>query len=134
MYGSKSQKYVSDVDKPVLTKPDRCLIATNNLYTTASRLKDACTILEACVSLLKDDVAASMHKRQQMATFIKKLILPLNERAATLIKNAAKDSAPIAGCSDYHKRSEVEYKKVAMKDSLRRRKGGVSRLSLFLSI
>ena len=132
MYGSKSQKYVSDDNEPVFTKPDRCLIATNNLYTTASRLKDASTILESCVSLLKNDVAASMHKRRLMATTIRKLIIPLNERAATLIKNAARDSAPIAGCSDYHKKCEARRKKVTMKELAKKKKGGSIEVELIL--
>lgn len=116
LYGSKSPKYVpEDDDTPILTKPDRCLLATKDLYTIALRLNDATTILNACVSLLKDD-AVSMHKRRQMACNINKLILPLHERASASIRNAASDSAPIAGCADYHKKCEGKRKKEAREE------------------
>ena len=48
-----------------------------------------------------------------MATNIKNLIIPLNEGAVMLFKNAAKDVAPIAGYGIVHKKCKVERKKEA---------------------
>ena len=54
-----------------------------------------------------------MKRKSQMASNIKKLIIPLNEGAVMLFKNAAKDVAPMAGCGIVHKKCEVERKKAA---------------------
>ena len=54
-----------------------------------------------------------MNKKSQMASNIKKLIIPLNEGAVMLLKNAAKDVTPMAGCGIVHKKCEVEWKKEA---------------------
>ena len=108
---SKSQKHIGD-DTPVLTKLDRELIATNNLNNTASRLDDANSILLKVITVLKDGTS-SKNQRNQMANNIKSLLIPLNEGAAELLKTAANDVAPLPGCGDYHKKSEVEKKKEA---------------------
>ena len=108
---SKSQKHIGD-DDPVLTKQDRRLLATNELYNTASRLYDANNLLQVCVSVLMDD-GADTKQRKQMANNLKKLIVPLNEGAIVLLRNAAKDVAPMPGCDAHHKKCEVERIKVA---------------------
>ena len=111
---SKSQKHIGD-DTPVLTKRDRELIANNNLNNTASRLDDANSILLKVIDVLKNG-NASTNQRNQMASSVKSLLVPLNEGAADLLKIAAIDVAPLPGCGDYHKKSEVEKKKAAEKE------------------
>ena len=110
--GSKSQKHVSNDAESVLTKQDRQLLATNELYNTAARMKDANALLLECIALLKDS-DASMNQRKLMSNNIKKLIVPLNEGASSLILTAAKDVAPMPGCADYHRKCEVERKHAA---------------------
>lgn len=63
-----------------------------------------------------------MKRKSQMASNIKKLIIPLNEAAIMLLKNAVKDVTPIAGCGIVHKKCEVERKKEAQNTNRIRRR------------
>ena len=110
-YASKSQKHVGDTRR-VDTKGDRQLQATNELNDTSSRLKDANAILLQCMSMLKDG-EVSMNQRKQMASNVNNLIIPLIDGAAELIKKAAIEVAPRAGCHEYHKMCEGDRKRAA---------------------
>ena len=59
-----------------------------------------------------------------MATNVNKLTLPLNVRAATLIKNAAGDIATIAGWGDYHNKCVAKLKEEAMGKITKKKKKG----------
>ena len=118
IYASKSQKHVGD-DTIVDTKGDRRLQATNELNNTSSRLEDANSILQQCMTMLKDkDV--SMNQRNHMASNMNNLIIPLMEGAAKLLKNAAKEVAPRAECYKYHLMCEGERKRAAREKVERR--------------
>ena len=112
VYGSKSQKHPDGDDTTVMTRLDRRLEDTNNILAIAARLEDANSILEECNSLLKNG-DSSERQKNQMASTIKRLILPLNAQAVGLLREAAKSTAPIAGCQRYHHSCEVERKRVA---------------------
>ena len=108
---SKSSKHAED-DAPIMTRVDRALVATSNLYCTSSRLLDMVSVLEDAASKLTgEDV--SMNQRKQMARNIKNLIIPLSKSAAELVRTAAVDVAPLPGCGEEHRKNEVDRKKAA---------------------
>ena len=117
IYKSKSQKHIG-VEKPIVTKLDKSLLDSINLYQTASRLEDVNILLQYCITLLMDTDASSAQKNQT-ANNIQKLIVPLNGRAVELLGNAAKSVAPMAGCRDVHMKWEVERKQSAQKEIIK---------------
>ena len=97
------------------TRRDRMLHATNRMNATSSRLDNAAAVLQECILILKDR-QVGMTKREQMASMLHNLILPLCERAATCLSKAALDVAPIAGTSDNHSQMETDRKKAARRE------------------
>ena len=111
IYEFRSQKHVGD-DKKGTTLLDKGLALANELYTTSVCLLDTHLILELCCTFLVDGSATFSQKRQ-MTYSLSRLLVPLNNAAAKILHEAAKNVAPIRGCHDYHKRCETEQKRNA---------------------
>ena len=64
------------------------MIATNNLRDTAARLEDGIVLLKDFATEFKNN-SCTKTRREQMASVIKNLIIPLQETSVVLLKNAA---------------------------------------------
>ena len=101
------------------TKNDRQLHATNVLFETSARLDSGAIILDLCKDLLTDD-GASKSRRKRMATTIKNLLIPMQRIASELLADAAKNIAPLPGCREENRKSEVERKTAARSELSKR--------------
>ena len=100
-------------EEETVTKMDRRLSSSYDMYKLASRLEDALKILEECVFVLNEKVS-SLNMRKETSRCLKVLVRPLLSNAAQTAKTAAIEVAPMPGVDESYRKLEVKRKHEAV--------------------